>query len=133
MQSILKFFCDMSLLNMALETRFTKYVSVSAQDCYLTAALGIEPYSSELRPLYSPLTPWLFTVCFTQSTGRSKEGSFMISCTVTKKPLCCCKEELTALWTVLSCSWNSSAQNCFHGEQTKCVPKFTMLSPNRRE
>lgn len=83
-----------------LETRFTKYVSVRAQDCYLTAALGIEPYSSELRPLYRPLTPWLFTVCFTQSTGRGKEGGFMISYTVTKKPLRCCKEELTALWTV---------------------------------
>lgn len=41
--------------------------NVCACVCYLTAALGIEPYTRELRPLYRPLTPWLFTVCFTQS------------------------------------------------------------------
>ena len=47
---------------------------------YLTAALGMEPYSRELRPLYRPLTPWPFTVCFTQSTEKRR-----IYCTRIKK------------------------------------------------
>lgn len=34
---------------------------------HLTADLGIEPYSRELRPLYNPLSPWSCTVSFTQS------------------------------------------------------------------
>ena len=36
---------------------------------HLTDAFGIEPYNSELRPLYRPKKPWLFTVFTAQSTG----------------------------------------------------------------
>lgn len=31
----------------------------------------MDPYTRELSPLYSPLTPWPWTVCFTQSPGET--------------------------------------------------------------
>lgn len=43
-------------------------------DTYLTAALGMEPYTNELSPRYSPRTPWSRTVCFTQSPTAEQRG-----------------------------------------------------------
>lgn len=42
---------------------------------YLTAALGMEPYNSELSPRYSPRMPWSRTVCFTQSPAAETSGA----------------------------------------------------------
>lgn len=44
-------------------------------DTYLTAALGMEPYTSELSPRYSPRMPWSRTVCFTQSPAAEHSSA----------------------------------------------------------
>lgn len=60
---------DWKLLN-----QITTEISMSTYSHYLTDAFGIEPYNSELRPLYSPKKPWPLTVFTAQSTGPLYTG-----------------------------------------------------------
>lgn len=96
--------------------------------CYLTAALGIEPYTRELRPLYRPLTPWLFTVCFTQSpaSGWRRCSSSVVNM---KRRLQSRQEEASLYFHCQQCALFVGAPFARAAggprRQTPSVPKFT--------